>query len=157
MLGAVAMDPQLRKALTNLQGAFDEGFLTKPEYNARRKALLDGATTVGSSASVFDRLGSSGPAAAKKAGADGKWSHDGYFEQQGGAGKASITSKLANGRGKAGATLSSLAKPKSDIRKPGKATDLRSIIGGGGQKGQRDTAKPRVPSGKRSLPEKCPW
>jgi len=44
---APQMDPALRQALRNLQGALDEGFVSRSEFDDRRRALLDGATRVG--------------------------------------------------------------------------------------------------------------
>ena len=33
------MQPAVRKALTNLQGIYDEGFMSQQEYEKRRKAM----------------------------------------------------------------------------------------------------------------------
>ena len=47
------MDPALRKALHNLQGVFDEGFMSKAEYDKRRKQLIDGATSTSTTADAM--------------------------------------------------------------------------------------------------------
>ena len=80
------MEPSLRKAMLNLQGMFDEGFVNKKEFEARRKALLDKATAMdqagpAKSSSVFDRLGTPGD----------KWSHDGFDALYGKAKKSKQT------------------------------------------------------------------
>ncbi|KAL1514602.1 hypothetical protein AB1Y20_003696 [Prymnesium parvum] len=160
------MDPALRRALKNLQGAFEEGFMTKPEYELRRKALIDGATTFttptddaaatggggkeegkGTKASVFDRLGAN--AGGKGTDGRGKWDHGGFVELYGkgaAAAKGKGVVKTIDKRGKA-APLSQRAAvevyrpPKSDLRSKLAA---KANPGGGGSK-------------RAALPSKCPW
>lgn len=159
------MDPELRKALKNVQGAFEEGFMSKSEYELRRKALLDGATTfstppdqetgsgptkegtAGSGSgkvSVFDRLEYKG---AKAAGAPGKWDHGGFEQLYGKSGKQQtgpVRTIAKKGVAKPGTLRFS-----TEIYRPPKG-DLRSKL--------EEKAAQKSASGKRgSLPEKCPW
>ena len=48
MLSSGTMDPSVKKALQNLAGIYEEGFMTDSEYDKRRKSIIDGATAVGS-------------------------------------------------------------------------------------------------------------
>ena len=137
------MQPAVRKALTNLQGIYDEGFMTQQEYDKRRKAIIDGATALpvgqatkaatkppaAAKKSVFDRLG-----ADANAGVDSdQWGHDGFQQLYGNAGKS------AKGQ-KQGRTVVVTKAPKGDLR-----NKLSGAI-----------RKPGKGRGK-ALPEKCPW
>ena len=88
------MDASVRTSLKNLQGLLDEGFVTQAEFNQRRKAIIDAATTVKPSLadsaastsagkpSVFSRLGD-GDATGRTGGGSSsgdKWKHDGFAE-----------------------------------------------------------------------------
>tara|TARA_B100000795_G_scaffold10753_1_gene7540 strand:- start:275 stop:694 length:420 start_codon:yes stop_codon:yes gene_type:complete len=137
------------KALRNLQTALDEGFVTKQEYEKRRKTIIDGATALpnepraakGKAAkgggSVFDRLGE------VEAGVDGSsWGHGGYNELYG-----------------SGAARGKQERPKSakggrTVVTKANGGDLRDRLSGGGG-GIRKPVRGR--GGAKSLPEQCPW
>ena len=161
------MDPALRKALHNLQGVFDEGFMSKAEYDQRRKALIDGATTCatmdddtaadGGKKSVFDRLGGGKEQA-------GKWSHDGFEKLYGkpgsrSAGKGGGVTKtigktsIRDGK-KAAPGVNLFAKATLSARFSGDApqVDLRSKLSSKGP-GAKKAAAPK----RAALPAKCPW
>lgn len=151
--------------------------MTKPEYDVRRKALLDGATTLSTSsddpptavthqensvtstaksalptgngkASVFARLGS---AASTGGGtAEGQWDHSGYEALYGKQNK-----KQTAGLGvaktiskKTASKPTSLSQRFSEIYRPPKS-DLRTILNAKGG--------PSNGGSKRALPAKCPW
>ena len=165
------MDPTLRKALHNLQGVFDEGFLSKAEYDQRRKALIDGATTCasmdddttaagGAKKSVFDRLGGGKVEA-------GKWGHDGFEKMYGKAGpgkaagkggisktigKTSIRDGKKAAPGGAGANLFAKATLSARFSADSQPVDLRSKLSGKGP-----GAKKAASSKRAALPAKCPW
>eukprot|EP00965_Chrysotila_dentata_P004425 143533-Pleurochrysis_carterae.AAC.2 len=101
------MQEEVRIALQNLKGIYDDGFMTKAEYESRRKALIDGATQLAAgkprqtatahtrasaaaskSSSVFSRLGEKME--------EGKWGHEGFSELYGAPqkGKANIKQKV---------------------------------------------------------------
>ena len=141
------------KALRNLQTALDEGFVTKQEYEKRRKTIIDGATALpnepraakGKAAkgggSVFDRLGE------VEAGVDGSsWGHGGYNELYGsGAAKTAARGKQERPKSaKGGRTVVTKAN----------GGDLRDRLSGGGG-GIRKPVRGR--GGAKSLPEQCPW
>jgi len=156
------MQEEVRVALQNLQGIFDEGFMTQAEYNTRRKAIIDGATSVAASAaaskpgktaaekraaastaapkSVFDRLGGAKPTPADK------WGHEGFTQLYGGA------AAKAGTKGKTGIALYQPPGSRSVIKK---TTDLRDKLGGGDRAAGRGKATGRGRGAK--LPEKCPW
>lgn len=146
------MDASVRSSLKNLQGLLDEGWVTKAEFNQRRKGILDAATAVepaaasagASKASVFSRLGED---ATGTTGHDGKWKHDRYDAMQRGGGGG-------GGGGKSGRKVVVVQHNSStNIRKPLAGAiskpkgDLRSKLSGG--------AKPT--GQKKQLPAKCPW
>jgi hypothetical protein len=157
---AEQMEPSVRQALLNLQGMHEEGFVTKKEFEARRKAILDKATGVeqsGStkSSSVFDRLGTGT--------AGGKWGHDGFNEIYGGSKKGRQTGQarlvtvvggsMKDGKKlKAGDLRLKLSEGGNARSKVGSG-DLRAKITGGGVK-KRDLRQKLV---KSRLPDKCPW
>lgn len=136
------------KALRNLQAALDEGFVTKQEFEKRKKDIIDGATALpnepraakGKAAkgtgSVFDRLGE------VEAGVDGSsWGHGGYDELYG----PGAAAKASRGKQQkaAGAKRTVIAK--------GNGGDLRDKLSGGIRKPVRGRG------GVKALPEKCPW
>ena len=155
-------------ALTNLQGAFDEGFVTKPEYEKRRKALLDGATTFASEmedetgggvrkkGSVFDRMGAVNASGGSSV-QSGQWDHSGFTQLYGkgaaragtgkGAGKSGVAKTIGKKTAKTG-TLS--ARFAADVYQAPKG-DLRAKLSGNGAK------KTTAPGQRKSLPAKCPW
>ena len=160
---AAAMNDAVRTALTNLQGLLDEGFVSKAEYTQRRKAIIDGATDLpanskpasdksGKKGSVFDRLGSE-----QGGGGDGAWDHSGFTELYGAGRGGKAAGKGRNPRAapyQTPAQRSVTITGKGSIKKGG--GDLRSKIRkGGADLRQQIGAKP--PTGKRGLPEKCPW
>ena len=141
------------EALRNLKAALDEGFMTKQEYEKRRKSVIDGATAstneqrqpcaakgkaAKSGGSVFDRLGE------VDAGAEASsWGHGGFAELYGaGAAKAGQRSQT----GKAAKTGRTVVVTKAN------GGDLRNKLSGGG-----GIHKPVRGRGKAALPEKCPW
>ena len=154
----------VRQALSNLQGLIDEGFITQQEFNTRRKAIIDGATSLPAGAkpvvggkaaarkpgatkgSVFDRLGT---APAGGGDSSGSWGHEGFTELYGaGAGKKA-GGKAAKGKATKGAPYQppamrgAIGKRQVTVVKGGRGGgDLRSKIGG---------------KARGSLPEKCPW
>ena len=140
------------KALRNLQTALDEGFVTKQEYEKRRKTIIDGATALpnepraakGKAAkgggSVFDRLGE------VEAGVDGSsWGHGGYNELYGsGAAKTARGKQERPKSAKGGRTVVTKAN----------GGDLRDRLSGGSG-GIRKPVRGR--GGAKSMPEQCPW
>lgn len=154
------MQPAVRKALTNLQGIYDEGFMSKQEYEKRRKAIIDGATSLPADGgprvvkaasapakkSVFDRLG-----ADANAGADAdSWAHDG-FEQMYGTSAA----KASKGQ-KKGQRFAPYVPPggRTVVVTNAAKGDLRSKLSGGAiRKPGRGAGRGRG----AALPEKCPW
>ena len=154
------------KALRNLQTALDEGFVTKQEYEKRRKAIIDGATALpnepraakgkaakGGGGSVFDRLGEGGGGSVfdrlgeVDAGVDGNsWGHGGYNELYGSAAAAKAS------RGKQARPSS--AKGGRTVVTKANGGDLRDKLSGGGG-GIRKPVRGR--GGVKSLPEQCPW
>jgi len=162
------MQKELRQALQNLQGIFDEGFMTQAEYNLRRKKIIDGATAVSEAAaddasaparaskpsagkaktavvtqptpkSVFERLG--GSAATAQA---GKWGHDGFKQMYGSAAAKTTAAGKATAK-RQGIALYQAPGSRSAIKKT--TGDLREKLVGTG----RDN------SAQRKLPAKCPW
>ena len=163
------MDPSVRQSLTNLQGMLDEGFISQSEYAARRKKILDEATTVkpsvaaaaastsGARSSVFSRLGDGSDATGSTGAETGKWGHDGFTKLYG-ARKVELV-----GSNKSSAVRKPLA---GAIAKPSKAAkdDLRARLTGAVAKGDL-RAKLSGPSSSgggaakpmKKLPAKCPW
>jgi len=154
------MDASVRKALKNLQGLLDEGFVTQREYDQRRKAILDKATTVDESAgtgrtSVFDRLGPA-PTSASRATVEGAWGHDGFHEIYGGGAKKSGQKRIVTvSTGDLREQLSGTGR-KGDLREKimGRKGDLREKLGGIRKAAPQSKAqrKARTP-----LPKQCPW
>jgi len=162
------MQEEVRIALQNLKGIYDDGFMTKAEYESRRKALIDGATQLAAgkprqtatahtrasaaaskSSSVFSRLGEKME--------EGKWGHEGFSELYGAPqkGKANIKQKAREVTIYRPPALRS-AIVKTDLRKqlqPAATGDLRSQLQGSGQRGRGGGSS----RGRSSLPEKCPW
>ena len=150
---AAAAAATMIKALRNLQTALDEGFVTKQEFEKRKKAIIDGATALpnepraakgkAAKGSVFDRLGE------VEAGVDGSsWGHGGYDELYG-PGAAAKTS-----RGKQQARVTPYGKAagaKRTVIAKGNGGDLRDKLSGGIRKPVRGRG------GVKALPEKCPW
>ena len=144
-------------ALRNLQEALNEGFMTQQEYDKRRNAIIDGATSLSNeqgqpraakgkapkSGSVFDRLGE------VESGVDGSsWGHGGFDEVYGsGAAKA-----IKEQRTQKGKSHGLLASGRTVVTKA-RGADLRNKLKGGGG-AIRKTERGR---GNKPLPEKCPW
>ena len=171
LLVAAPMDNSVRTALTNLQGLLDEGFVTQQEFQQRRKAILDSATSVkpstsaaasasgkssvfsrlgnddatGKTSSVFSRLGGGG-------GSDDKWGHDKYIAIHGGGGKKAVAGRQSGGIIKP--LAGGIAKhPKGDLR-----SKLSGGGGGGGKlSGGRKVTVVSSQGNKSKLPAKCPW
>mmetsp|Transcript_18086 Transcript_18086/g.54544 ORF Transcript_18086/g.54544 Transcript_18086/m.54544 type:complete len:157 (+) Transcript_18086:83-553(+) len=156
------MASQVKTALRNLQEIFDEGFMTQAEYNARRKAIIDGATAIEpltndpakqnvSDSSVFSRLGSrpDGESSTKQYSGAGA-------RARGGKGVSDLRSLLSK----------PLAGPKPAISKTDR-TDLRAVVNkatahvaGVARRGNGRNwrgAGRGLGRGGRGLPEKCPW
>ena len=153
-----------------MQGVFEEGFISKAEYETRRKALIDGATTVTvaeqpavaapelGKKSVFERIGAAGAQPSNDS-----WGHDGYEELYGRevvtnhnvGGKAGVTKtivKKTTTKASGKLTLNARFEPYQPPHQRLEQTDLRSRIGKGATK--------RIGKGgvmSKSLPEKCPW
>jgi len=168
------MQEELRTALSNLQGMFDEGFLSTAEYNARRKAIIDGATklpdapatkpaaakpaapqvaVVKKPKTVFDRLGRAVD------GDEDMWQHDGFAELYGSAAaKASAKKETAVRFTPYQPPQLRSAIAKADLRsriKSGNPQDLRNQLSGGrGRAGGRAGGRA---SRVQPLPAKCPW
>lgn len=141
------MDPSVKTALNNLQGLRDEGFINEGEFNARRKKILDDATSVkpataaaSGKASVFSRLGSSD----EPTGTTGGGKRPAQQLYPGGSRKVEVVKQ-----GGAGGVRKPLAGGISKGSKTSAKNDLRSKITGalGG------APKPM----KKNLPAKCPW
>ena len=167
------MDAQVRKSLMTLQGLLDEGFITHGEFNQRRKAIIDGVTSVDDAApaksSVFSRLGAgvSEPTGTTGGGGDaGKWQHDGFQELYGGRKVSVVGGKKAAQPAIRKPLAGAISKSaKADLRARltgGGGGDLRSKLsgggGGGGSSGGGGKAKMSAPQPfKKQLPSKCPW
>lgn len=150
--------PTMIKALRNLQTALDEGFVTKQEYEKRRKTIIDGATALpnepraakGKAAakgggSVFDRLGE------VESGVDGSsWGHGGYAELYG----SGAAAKASRGKQARVTPYGKGAKGRTVVTKAN-GGDLRDKLSGGGGGGIRKPVRGR--GGVKSLPEQCPW
>lgn len=152
------MNQEVRVALENLKGIYDEGFMTQAEYNTRRKTIIEEATSVSASAkpagavvqkassttraaakkSVFDRLGGGGSSGS------GKWGHDGFVEMYG----ATAGKKVER----------TVYQPPAMRSAIGKA-DLRQKLSSSGLGTKSGRGRARDQSGGRgsNLPEKCPW
>mmetsp|Transcript_20962 Transcript_20962/g.69256 ORF Transcript_20962/g.69256 Transcript_20962/m.69256 type:complete len:153 (+) Transcript_20962:39-497(+) len=152
------MDPSVKKALQNLAGIYEEGFMTDSEYDKRRKSIIDGATAVKDSqrrtaggaaaggnkpSSVFDRLGGGG-----KAGGGGA-------RRGGGADLRSVIGKPGG-----------IVKPGSAQARQlqgGRANDLRSRLTqaldeSAPSRARSSAAKSDAPPVRRKdLPQACPW
>ena len=148
---AAAAAATMIKALRNLQTALDEGFVTKQEFEKRKKQIIDGATALpnepraakgkAAKGSVFDRLGE------VEAGVDGSsWSHGGYDELYG----PGAAAKASRGKQQARVTPYGKAAKRTVIAK-GNGGDLRDKLSGGIRKPVRGRG------GVKALPEKCPW
>ena len=147
------MDSSVRQALVNLQGLLEEGFVTKKEFETRRRAILDKATVVDSDS--------------------GKWGHDGYFammqnkkksrsqrqQEQNNVRIVTVTSDHQT-------DLRSKLTGRQDLRaKLTGGQDLRAKLSrGGGPQATSGGIKKRDLRHKLSsrnvvqkLPEKCPW
>ena len=150
---AAAAAATMIKALRNLQTALDEGFVTKQEFEKRKKAIIDGATALpnepraakgkAAKGSVFDRLGE------VEAGVDGNsWGHGGYDELYG----PGAAAKASRGKQQARVTPhGKAAGAKRTVIAKGNGGDLRDKLSGGIRKPVRGRG------GVKALPEKCPW
>ena len=156
------MDASVRTSLKNLQGLLDEGFVTQAEFNQRRKAIIDAATTVKPSLadsaastsagkpSVFSRLGD-GDATGRTGGGSSsgdKWKHDGFAELYGGR-KVVVQKPSA---------AAQIRKPLAGgISKAPKGGDLRARLTGGADLRAKLSGGAKGPKAAKKLPAKCPW
>ena len=132
------MDASVRKALRNLQGMLDEGFITKAEYAKRRQVIVNEATsitggTTSKPPSIFDRLGTAptGPTDGRRATAS--------TIRKPGQRVVTVAGTSGNSTGDLRAKLGGIGKK----RPAGNKKDLRQQLSGQG-------SKPRGPA-------KCPW